>query len=221
VDHSALVDVITRIVQQELSRKGCPPVLKDDRGPGLITVAISNRHVHLSEKEIDILFGSGHHLRRAKELSQPGQYACEETVTLVGPRGVLEKVRVLGPPRRRTQVEISISDCFKLGIRVPLRDSGDLDNSASVTLVGTVGSVTVHEGCIIAARHIHMSETDAIHFGLKDGDKVNVRARGPRGLTFAEVLIRVHHQYRLEMHVDVDEGNAVGLKNGDLVQIIK
>lgn len=222
MDHSLLVDAITKIVQEELAKSSCPAVvLKDERDTLLIPVSISNRHVHLAEKETEILFGSGYQMRKAKELSQPGQYACEETVTLVGPKGVLEKVRVLGPQRRRTQVEISISDCFKLGIRAHLRDSGDLDNSAAVTLVGPVGSVTIPEGCIIAARHIHMSFADARRFGLKNRDKVNVRVRGPRGLTFAEVLIRVHDQFRLEMHVDVDEGNAVGLKNGDRVQIVK
>lgn len=221
MDQSALVDLITEMVRLELSQKYCPaPEAGDPGDVSLIPVAISNRHVHLSEYDVITLFGAGHRLRRDKELSQPGQYACQETVTLVGPRGVIEKVRVLGPPRKMTQVEISITDCFKLGTMAPLRDSGDLENSASVTLVGPAGSVTIPQGCIIAARHIHMSGEDARRFGLKDGDKVNVRARGPRGLTFAEVLIRVNDQYRLEMHVDVDEGNAVGLKNAHLVQIV-
>ncbi len=217
---SALVEIITDMVRQELNRNSRQGFCEEADSSLLIPVAISNRHVHLSEIDIGILFGSGYKLRRAKELSQPGQYACEETVTLVGTKGVLEKVRVLGPSRKATQVEISISDCFKLGIKAPLRDSGDLKDSASVTLVGPAGSITVPEGCIIAARHIHMSEEDARRFGLKDGDRINVRARGPRGLTFAEVLVRVNRQYRLEMHVDVDEGNAVGLKNGDLALLV-
>ncbi|MGB9803446.1 phosphate propanoyltransferase [Desulfofundulus sp.] len=186
----------------------------------MIPVAVSNRHVHLSQKDLEILFGPGYQLQKLRDLSQPGQYACQETVTLVGPKGVLEKVRVLGPVRPRTQVEISISDCFKLGVRAPLRDSGDLDGSAPITLVGPVGSVTIPEGCIIAARHIHMSPADAARFGVKDRDKVYVRAKGPRAVTFAEVLVRVHENYRLEMHVDMDEANAVGLQNGDLVEII-
>ncbi|MFZ5592226.1 MAG: phosphate propanoyltransferase [Bacillota bacterium] len=186
----------------------------------LIPLAVSNRHVHLAEKELYTLFGPGYQLHKERDLSQPGQYACKETVTLVGPKGVIEKVRVLGPLRPRTQVEISISDCFKLGVRAPLRDSGDLAGSAPITLVGPAGAVTIPEGCIIAARHIHMSPADAHRFGLKDKDKVFVRAKGPRALIFAEVLVRVHDAFRLEMHVDMDEANAVGLKNGDRVEIV-
>ncbi|MFZ5643453.1 MAG: phosphate propanoyltransferase [Bacillota bacterium] len=221
MDYSSLVNLITEMVQQELLKNKPPVRPAEDEDEGrLIPVAISNRHVHLSEKDIHTLFGPNYQMHRAKDLSQPGQYACEETVTLVGPKGVIEKVRVLGPSRRQTQVEISISDCFRLGTRAPLRDSGDLKGSSPVTLVGPAGSVTIPEGCIIAARHIHMSGEDALRCGVKDGDKVNVRAMGPRGLTFAEVLIRVSDRYRLEMHVDVDEGNAVGLKNGDKVKIV-
>ncbi|MGQ9557376.1 MAG: phosphate propanoyltransferase [Desulfurispora sp.] len=186
----------------------------------LIPLAVSNRHVHLAEEELSALFGPGYQLHKERDLSQPGQYACKETVTLVGPKGVLEKVRVLGPLRSRTQVEISISDCFKLGVRAPLRDSGDLAGSAPITLVGPAGAVTIPEGCIIAARHIHMSPADARRFGVQDKDKVYVRAQGPRAVTFAEVLVRVHDSFRLEMHVDMDEANAVGLQNGDRVEIV-
>ncbi len=185
-----------------------------------IPVGVSNRHVHLSPGHVEILFGSGTQLTRSKELSQPGQYACQETLTLVGPKGVLEKVRVMGPAREYTQVEISVSDCFKLGIQAPIRDSGDLECSAGITVVGTVGSVTISQGCIIARRHIHMHTGDAVRFCLKDGDRIAVRAHGPRGVTYSDVLVRVSDKYRLEMHVDLDEANAVGLNNGDLVEIL-
>lgn len=186
-----------------------------------ITVGISARHVHLTREDVDTLFGPGHQLRISKELSQPDQYACEETVTVVGPKGVIESVRILGPERKQSQVELSISDCFKLGIKAPLRDSGDLAGSSSLTLVGPVGSVTLKEGAIIAARHIHMNTSDAEKFGLEDKDRIYVRAKGPRGIIFGDVLVRVSDSFKLEMHVDTDEGNAVGLRNGDTVYAYK
>jgi putative phosphotransacetylase len=187
----------------------------------LIPVGISNRHVHLSSEHMEVLFGQGAQLTYLKDLSQPGQYACQETITLVGPKGVLEKVRVLGPARKSSQVEISISDCFKLGIKAPIRDSGDLKGSAAITLVGSIGSVTIPEGCIIANRHIHMHTDDANRFGLSDGQRVSVRAKGPRSVTFAEVLVRISEKYKLEIHLDMDEANAVGIRNGDFVQLVK
>ncbi|AEG59968.1 phosphate propanoyltransferase [Desulforamulus ruminis] len=186
-----------------------------------VTVGISARHVHLTREDVDTLFGPGYELKKFKELSQPDQYACEETVTVVGPKGVIEKVRILGPERKQSQVELSISDCFKLGIKAPLRDSGDLSGSSSVTLVGPVGSVTIKEGAIIAARHIHMHTSDAEKYGLEDRDRIYVRAKGPRGIIFGDVLVRVSDKYKLEMHVDTDEGNAVGLRNGDTVYAYK
>lgn len=186
-----------------------------------ITVGISARHVHLTKEHVEILFGPGHVLTRFKDLSQPDQFACEEMVTVVGPKGVIEKVRVLGPERKHTQVELSISDCFKIGIKAPLRDSGDIAGSASVTIVGPAGSVTIDEGAIIAARHIHMHSSDAEKFGLEDGDRLYVRAKGPRGIIFGDVLVRAGDKHKLEMHIDTDEGNAVGLRNGDTVYAYK
>lgn len=186
-----------------------------------IPLGISNRHVHLSSEDLAILFGSDFQLTKLKDLSQPGQYASEQKVTLVGPNGVIEDVRILGPTRSKTQVEISVSDCFRLGIKAPIRDSGDLAGSASVTLVGPKGSVTILEGTIIAARHIHMHTSDAVRFGLKDGERVNVKVLGPRALVFFEVLVRVSDKYKLEMHVDTDEANAACLKNSQNVELIK
>ncbi|KUO51780.1 MAG: phosphate propanoyltransferase [Desulfitibacter sp. BRH_c19] len=185
-----------------------------------IPIGISNRHVHLSQGDLEALFGKNVNLRIFKELSQPGQYACVETVTLVGPKGVIEKVRVLGPTRDKTQVEISLSDCFKLGVQAPIRDSGKLQGSVGLTLVGPAGAVTINEGTMIAARHIHMHTSDALKLGVKDGDKVNVKTSGQRVMVFLEVLVRVSDKYKLEMHVDIDEANAASLKNGDTVQLI-
>lgn len=225
MDKNALVELISNMVVEELHKvemkQSCTkedvPVRLDDKQ---FPVGISNRHVHLASEHVETLFGSGAELTKFKDLSQPGQFACKEMVTLVGPKGVLEKVRVLGPVRGSTQVEISISDCFKLGVQAPIRDSGDLKGSVGITVVGPAGSVTIPEGCIIASRHIHMHTSDAARLGLKNGDRVLVRAKGPRSVTYAEVLVRVSDQFKLEMHVDVDEANAVGLKNGDMVELL-
>lgn len=187
---------------------------------GKIPLGISNRHVHISAGDLATLFGKEAKLTGLRGLSQPGQYVSEQLVTLVGPKGVIEKVRILGPLRSKTQVEISVSDCFRLGVQAPIRDSGDLEGSAPLTLVGPVGSVTIHEGCIIAARHIHMHTEDAERFAVKDGDRVDVRCVGPRGIVFSEVLLRVNENYRLEMHLDLDEANAASLANGDRLEII-
>lgn len=186
-----------------------------------IPVGVSNRHVHLAHDDLARLFGAGFQLTKLKDLSQPGQFACEQKVTLVGPGGVLENVRILGPTRNHTQIEISIADGFKLGVKAPIRDSGDLAGSAGVTLVGPVGSITLKKGTIIAARHIHMHTTDATQFGFSDGDRVSVKVPGPRGLIFNEVLVRISGNYKLEMHVDVDEANAAFLGNNDFVEIIR
>ena len=185
-----------------------------------IPVAISNRHVHLSQEDMNRLFGAPHQFKVFKNLSQPGQFAYEEKVTLVGPKGVLENVRILGPARTKTQVEISVSDGIKLGVKAPIRDSGELAHSASLTLVGPLGSTTLPEGTIIAARHIHMHSDDATRFGVKDKDRMSVIVPGDRGLVYNEMLVRVSDKYKLEMHIDIDEANAAYLKNNDSVEIV-
>lgn len=186
-----------------------PHPLDTERG---IPVAISARHVHLTEASIATLFGAGHALSVRKPISQPGQYAAEETVTVVGPRGRIEHVRVLGPPRSADQVEISRTDEFALGIDAPVRESGELDGSAGCRLDGPAGSVTLTEGVICALRHIHMAPADAAAFGVRDGDEVDVRLEdGPRHLAFGNVKIRVSPRFVLEMHIDTDEANAAGL----------
>lgn len=187
----------------------------------MLPIALSNRHVHLSEEHIKILFGEGHELCKTKDLSQPGQFACEEKVDVVGPKNTLKGVRVLGPARKNTQIEISLADGYTLGVVPPVRDSGDLAGSPGAKLIGPKGEVDITEGIIAAARHIHMHTSDAEDFQVKDKDKVKVRVSGERGLVFENVLVRVHPEYALEMHVDVDEGNAASVKNGDMVELIK
>lgn len=186
----------------------------------MVPVGISNRHLHLSQADIETLFGLGHQLSNFKDLKQPGQFACDEKVDLVGPKGTIKGVRVLGPARKQSQVEISISDGFVLGVKPPVRGSGDLVNSPGCKLVGPCGEVTLLEGVIAAERHIHMHTSEAEVFGLKDRDIVSVKVDGARSIIFNQVVVRVHPEFSLEFHVDVDEGNACGLQNGVEVEIL-
>ncbi|NBI06779.1 phosphate propanoyltransferase [Senegalia massiliensis] len=185
-----------------------------------LPIALSNRHIHLTNEHIEKLFGKGYKLNKLKDLSQPGQFASKEKVDIVGPKGELKGVRVLGPARNKTQAEISLSDGFKLGIKPPVRNSGDIEDSPGGKIVGPKGEVEIGRGIIAASRHIHMHIKDAKEFGLKDNDTVRVKVPGERGLTFDNVLVRVNENYALEMHVDVEEGNACGVKNGQIVELV-
>ena len=181
-----------------------------------IPIAVSARHIHLTPDAVSALFGEGYSLTPYKPLSQPGQFACNEKLTIVGPRKSIENVRVLGPTRGRCQVEISRSDEFTLGVDAPVRNSGDVANSPGVTLVGPKGTLTIENGLICARRHIHMTPADADRFGVADRDIVSVAIdSGGRDLIFGDVLIRVSPKYALEMHVDTDEANAAELSTGD------
>ena len=188
-----------------------------------IPVGISNRHIHLSKQDLETLFGQGYELTPIKDLSQPGQYACKETLTLIGPSmRPIENVRVLGPVRKASQVEISLTDSFVLKVKPPVRESGDIAGSAPVTIVGPKGIVELKEGCIIANRHIHMHTSDAVRYGVKDGDYIDVDAlQGTRKTRWYGVQVRVRDDFALEMHVDTDDANAVGYKNGYTVTVVK
>lgn len=186
-----------------------------------LPIALSNRHIHLSQEHLDILFGEGYELTKLKDLSQLGQFACEEKIDVVGPKATIKGVRILGPVRPETQLEISVTDAFKLGVSPEIRNSGEIIGTPGAKLIGPKGEVGVDKGLIVAARHIHMHTTDGEKFGVKDNDIVKIRVGGPRGLIFENVLVRVNDSYALEMHVDVEEGNAAGVKNGELVELIK
>jgi acetate kinase len=185
-----------------------------------IPIEVSAHHIHLSRRVVDALFGEGYELNCVADLSQPGQYACEEAVNLIGPRGKVERVRVLGPMRSQTQVEISMTEEFKLGIKAPIRASGDLEGSPGITLEGTKGTCDIPQGVICAARHIHMSPENALSFGLKDRDICMVRVEGERALIFGDVLVRVNPDYRLSMHIDTDEANAANIRTGMVGQLM-
>lgn len=176
-----------------------------------VPVGISNRHIHLSQADLDQLFGAGYQLTPMKELSQPGQFACKETVTICGPKGAIEKVRVLGPVRKETQIEIVAGDCFKLGVKAPAKLSGDLGGTPGITVVGPKGSVQTAQGLIVAQRHIHMAPADAQAYGVQDGQIVKIRVGGLRGGIYDNVAIRVTTSSKLECHLDTEEANAMGV----------
>lgn len=205
-----------------LVNKVIETVKEGGRVEGDIPVGISNRHIHLSAEHVETLFGKGYRLTKLKDLSQPGQYACKEQLTIVGPSmRAIEGVRVLGPERKRSQVEISRTDSYVLKVKPPVRESGDLEGSSPITIIGPKGIVSLDEGCIIANRHIHMSEDEGKAFGVSDGDYVDVELEGERKSLFYDVQIRVHRDFRLEMHIDTDDANAAGVFNGFKARLIK
>lgn len=214
-DNQQQAEWITQQIIKELMARGntiagAPATLA-------IPVGISNRHVHLSREDMDALFGYGSSLTRMKAVKQPGQYAAEETVTLRGPKGELTRVRVLGPLRSATQIEISVSDSFVLGVKAPVRMSGDLHDSTGIEIIGPHGRVTKTDGVIVAWRHIHISPAEARQYGLRDGMEIDVQIDGLRGGILSHVVVRVSTDAVLEMHIDVEEANGFGLRNGDCV----
>ncbi|MCW2475193.1 phosphate propanoyltransferase [Candidatus Symbiopectobacterium sp. NZEC151] len=213
---------ITQQVMQELAAQGSAraEILNAPTAPLQVPVGISNRHIHLAREDMDILFGYGATLTRMKAVKQPGQFAAEECVTLRGPKGEIKNVRVLGPLRPTTQVEISVADSFVLGVKAPVRMSGDLQDSPGIEIVGPKGSVKKASGTIVAWRHIHISPEDAERHALRDGMEVSIQAQGQRAGIMQHVVVRATQASVLELHVDVEEANAYGLRNGDLVNII-
>ena len=208
------IEMITRLALQALEQQ-------QNSGKGfMVPVGVSARHVHLTQEHVEALFGEGHTLHKKKDL-MGGQFAAEECVTIVGLKlRAIENVRVLGPCRSKSQVEISATDALKLGVKAPIRESGNIAGSAPIALVGPKGAIYLKEGCIIAKRHIHMSPADAEAAGVKDGDVVSERAENERGTVFNHVQIRVDKSFTLEMHLDTDEANAAKIATGTTVRIM-
>ncbi len=203
-------EYIARIVTEVLCKKG------HDKKAYMVPIGISARHVHLTQEHVEILFGKGYELTRKKDL-MGGQFAANEQVTIVGTKlRAIENIRVLGPVRKQSQVEISKTDSYKLGIGVPVRESGDVAGAAPIALVGPKGTVYLQEGCMIAKRHVHMSPEDAKAAGQKDKDIVSVKVENERGTIFNHVQIRVDESFTLEMHIDADEANGAGIQSGDM-----
>lgn len=219
-------DEIERLIRGALDRgiwteQQVADLLGTPKAPLTVSVGVSGRHVHLSQEDLEALFGPGYELTPIKELSQPGQFASKETVTLVGPKGVIERVRVLGPVRASSQVEVLRGDTFKLGIPACVRMSGKLDGTPGITLAGPKGTVTLSQGTIVAARHIHMTCEDAAARGLHDGEAVSIAFGGERGGRLDNVVVRANNSSALDCHLDTEEANAFGIKNGSEVEIIK
>lgn len=208
------IEKITQMVIQTMNR------MEEKKSGFQVPIGVSARHIHLTQEHVEALFGEGYQLTKKKDL-MGGQFAANETVTVVGLKlRAIENVRVLGPVRKASQLEISATDAMKLGIAAPLRESGNIAGSAPIAVVGPKGVVYLKEGCIIAKRHIHMSPKDAMQSGHKDGDIVSVKMENERGTIFNEVKIRVDDSFTLEMHIDTDEANASKIKTGDMVTIL-
>lgn len=218
ISEKQIEELVRGVLASLGGRRGGAAGGSDDTVP----VGVSNRHIHLTHEHVEALFGAGYTLTKLKDLSQPGQYACKETLTIVGPSmRPIEGVRVLGPERKKSQVEISRTDSYQLKVKPPVRESGRLEGSAPITIIGPCGVVILNEGCIIANRHIHMHPDDGARFGVRDGDTVTVQVDGARRTRFYDVQVRVHPDFRLEMHVDTDDANAAGIGNGARVRVVR
>lgn len=214
VEIQKLSEVVTQRVKARL-------IGRDTSSKRQLSVGISGRHLHLTREVLDQLFGRGYELTKLRDLSQPGEFAANETVTIVGPRGrAIEGVRIIGPTRKYTQAELSRSDGIRLGIELPIRKTGDLAGTPGLTIVGPDGTVVLREGAMRASRHIHMTTADGARFGLTDSQIVKVRVGGPASLTFDNVVVRVSDRYALDFHINTDDANAAGLKTGDLVEMV-
>lgn len=211
------MNVIDDIVNEVLKQIGEVLPNKDKT----FVIEGSGRHVHLCRQDIERLFGEGYELTKVKELSQPGQFACQERVNLVGPKGMLTNVVILGPEREHSQVEVSLTDARLLGVKAPTRESGDLKGSAGIIIVNKDRHIALEEACIVAKRHVHVAEADAARLGVTNGQIVKVKTHTYRPLIFDDVVIRVSPKYQTFMHIDFDEANACDLKNGDLGEIIE
>lgn len=213
VDRKAVEQIVREIVLKQLGG----PIGKPE-----LVVSISARHVHVTDEDCERLFGPGHTLTPVKDLYQEGYYAAEETVMLVGPRRrMLPSVRILGPTRSATQVELSFTDGISLGIDLPVRQSGDIEGTPGCTLVGPAGSIDLEQGVIRAGRHVHMGPSDAEYYGVKDKDRMSLRVNSACRTVFEDLLVRVGEGIKLEAHLDTDEGNASDLEHATSVELFK
>ena len=215
---NALEELVRQSVYRQLGLDKAASV----SGPNKLLVNVSARHCHLTQEAVEILFGEGHTLTPKKWLYQEGQYAAEEAVTLIGPRSrVISNLRILGPCRSINQVEIAYTDARALGFDVPVRQSGDIEGTPGCMLMGPKGYFKLDKGVIRAAIHVHMSPQDAVHYGVKDKDFMQLKVHGECGLTFDKVFVRVNPDFKLEVHLDTDEGNACGLGENTVCELKK
>jgi putative phosphotransacetylase len=212
-------EAVLKLLLEALQANLTPTEVKADTKE--IPLEVSNRHVHLSQKDLDSLFGEGYQLTKIKDLSQPGQHACKEILTICGPNGAIEKVRIIGPVRSKTQVEILEGDCYKLGVTAQARLSGELQGTRGITIIGPKGSVQTTEGLIVAQRHLHMTSEDAKRFDVHDGQIVSIQIDGLRGGIYNNVAIRANNESALACHIDTEEANAMKVNSLSKIKIIK
>ncbi|MEJ6950393.1 phosphate propanoyltransferase [Natronospora cellulosivora (SeqCode)] len=222
MEKTELLSMITAEVLKAVKNSQSTSSACKNKNNDSIPVGVSVRHVHISQEDLEVLYGKGYKLTKKKDLAQPGEFAANEVVTAVGPKlRSISNIRILGPVRSKTQVELAKTDGIQLGINPPLRKSGDLAGSAGITLVGPKGSLTFNEGAIQANRHIHMGPADAARFAVKNDELVSVEVDGDKGLVFKNVQVRVNEGWVLEMHLDTDDANAAGINCGTQVKLLK
>ena len=211
-------------IDSNLIKKITVEILKElgnvNKDTGKVSVGVSSRHVHLSPEDVEQLFGKGYELKVLRNLSQPNQFAAEETVDLIGKKGIIEKVRVLGPTRKETQIEIAKTDAVKLGLNPPVKSSGELDGTPGIIIRNGDNCIKIDKGVILAERHIHMTCKDADQYNVSNGEIVRVEVDGSKGGIFNNVAVRVSDSYSLDLHIDTDDANAFALRTGDYVKII-
>jgi propanediol utilization protein len=231
LDRREVEQLVREVLVQRLRGQITPPPARERHaayagGPGgpphPLVVNVSARHMHVTPEHLEILFGPGSKLTKLKDLYQEGEFASEQLVTLVGPRQrIIPNVRILGPVRNYTQIELSYTDGIYLGLDLPLRISGNHDNTPGITILGPRGALTIHKGVIRAERHVHMSTEDMNYYGVKDGDYMKLKIDGPCGVTFDRIKVRYHPKVVLEVHIDTDEGNACDLESATHMELIK
>ncbi|HEX8342716.1 MAG TPA: phosphate propanoyltransferase [Tepidisphaeraceae bacterium] len=220
LERSEVERLVRQVLQQRLA--GGRGGERRGGGPNPLVVNVSARHLHVTQADLETLFGAGSKLTKLKDLYQAGEFASEQQVTVVGPRQrIVPNVRILGPTRNYTQVELSYTDGIYLGIDLPLRISGDHTGTPGVTLLGPKGSLTLKQGVIRAKRHVHMSTEDMAYYGVKDGDEMKLIVTGPCGTTFHGVTVRYHPKVILEVHIDTDEGNTCDLESATKIELVK
>jgi propanediol utilization protein len=223
--------LVREVLRQKLRGEITPPPTREQRGvapsvaggpPHPLVVNVSARHMHVTQADLETLFGPGAKLTKLKDLYQQGEFASEQLVTVVGPRQrIIPNIRILGPMRDYTQIELSYTDGIYLGIDLPLRISGNHEGTPGCTVLGPAGAITLNKGVIRAERHVHMSTADMAYYGVKDGDYMRLKIDGPCGLTFDRVKVRYHPKVVLEVHIDTDEGNACDLESARHMELIK
>lgn len=215
VDRERIARIVEEVVRERLgARAGRSPASKR------VPIGVSNKHVHLTREHTEVLFGPGHRLTPLRPLFQPDQFAAKETVHVATHKGMLRDLRIIGPERKYSQVELARTDCFQLGLAPPMRQSGELDETPGCVLIGPAGSVVLGRGVILAGRHLHCHTTQGEALGLKNRDVIRVRVGGPRGAILENVLVRVGDIHTLELHLDTDEGNALGVRTGDTAELL-